>query len=159
MTLSINESNFENETMKNDIIHFGPKVIIEDNIDGVENKNTFICFNCKKKVRFYISSLSVSKATPELQMSICLWSMGKTTNFMSLSIIEFIDHWPSSLSTIESINHWAYWPWSLSTMEPINHRVYQSLSLSTIKPIDHWVYRPWSLSTMEPISHQAYQPL
>ena len=57
----MNESNFENETMKNNIIHFGPKVIIEDNIDGVENKNTFICFNCKKKVRFYISFLSVAK--------------------------------------------------------------------------------------------------
>ena len=122
MTVSMNESNFENETMKNNIIHFGPKVIIEDNIDGVENKNTFICFNCKKKVRFYISSLSVSKATPDMQMSIRLWSMAKTTNFMSLSIIEFIDHWPSSLSTIESINHWAYQPLSLSTIKPISYQ-------------------------------------
>ena len=49
--------------MKNDslIFHFGPKVILEDEIDRVENENTLICCNCNKKVRFNISLLDVTQ--------------------------------------------------------------------------------------------------
>ena len=51
MILNINDINFD-ESMKNDMIHVGPKVILEGDIDKVEKEKTFICCNCKKKVRF-----------------------------------------------------------------------------------------------------------
>ena len=57
MDLTINNINFdENETIDKYVIHFGPKVICEDNVDSVKKENTLICCNCKKKVRFKVRS-------------------------------------------------------------------------------------------------------
>ena len=61
MTLNIDEAIVdqvydidEDESIKkgNFLINIGPEVNIET-IEKVENKNTFICCNCKNKVRFY----------------------------------------------------------------------------------------------------------
>ena len=67
----MNKFNIENETMKNNIINFGPKEIFEDNIESVED-NIESVEKCKNKVRFNISLFSVAEGSLELQMSICL---------------------------------------------------------------------------------------
>ena len=100
------------------------------------------------------SKFSVTKATLELQMSVC----PSVCPLVSLSVINsskclYWAYWPSCLLTILPIDHWtwAYRPLSLLTIEPTDHRAYWPLSLSTIQPIDHWAYRPSSLSTIEHI--------
>ena len=57
----MNKFNFENETMKNNIINFGPKEILEDNIERVED-NIERVEKCKKKVRFNIYFFSVAES-------------------------------------------------------------------------------------------------
>ena len=103
-------------------------------------------------------SFSVTKATLELQMSVCPLVINSSECLLIIEPINHRAYWPLSLLTIEPIDHWAYRPSSLLSIEPIDHQVYQSSSLSTIEPIDHRAYQPSSLSTIEPIDHWAYWP-
>ena len=59
---------------------------------------------------YYFFSFSVTKATLELQMSVCLSVCNKNP-----SASQNCSYWPSSVSTIEPINHQDHWPSSLST--------------------------------------------